>query len=1005
LAPPPAHLGPLHLAAGVAVGAAIAAGRRAALLCLGAAFAAQLGARLLLGQSAAAAAALCAVSLVAPLLAMALCAAFARAEFDRPGVFARFFALGAALPAAVAGAAVAALGQSAWVTVPLWGDSAVLWWFADAAGITLGAPLALALARRPAVAWAQRSRTVVVPLAALAALLALGPSFLARAEVERRAYLFRRDALAIADRVEQRFAQHLSALHALSGAFAASSEVTRAEFRRVSAHWLAAQPTLAALGWSQRVDAAQLAEFERRVREQRPSFYVFDRGNGERRTPAPADEYVVLTYIEPEAENATALGVNALSIPAPRDAILRALQTGLPSATQPFRLTQGPDDAYGMVVYLPADANGRADDPWRQRGVAFVTLRLDGALAGLQDSALVVCLREGARDAPLLAGDARCRSPWRAARRLEHSFDFGGRTLTVELIETAEYRALHGVGLLRALPPLAVALTALLAGFVLYVAGSAERVRRVVARRTDWLRREMAQRRKQQEALRESEERVRRILELAPIGLTYADPQGRLLYANPYACSMFGRSLAELQQMTVFELWDPQTHAENSEIRRRLLSGEAPLLRRTLRFVRPDGGTVTADVTAAVERDAHGRPLRVLSVLEELSTRMRLQEAERARVLAEEANRAKTEFLSRMSHELRTPLNAILGFAQLLEMDPAQPLAPAQRERVQRIQTAGWHLLAMINDVLDLSRIEAGQMALSIETLDLAALADEVVAMHRTAIAAAGLQVRDQVAAAARYARGDATRVKQVLSNLLSNAIKYNRRGGTIEISATREDAHVRLEVADTGLGMSDEQMRRLFQPFDRLGREASGIEGTGIGLVIAQRLVALMGGELRVASRPGEGSRFGFTLPAAAAPQPGAPSADAQPNGAALAARLLYIEDNAANADVMRGLLATQPGLVLTVSDSGLEGLAQARRDRPDAILLDLNLPDMDGLQVLTQLKRDPVLATVPVIVVSADATEQRIDAARAAGAAEYLAKPLRAAQLLAAIERALRR
>ena len=162
LAPPPAHLGPLHLAAGVALGAAIAAGRRAALLCLGAAFAAQLGARLLLGQSAAAAAALCAVSLVAPLLAMALCAAFARAEFDRPGVFARFFALGAALPAAVAGAAVAALGQSAWVTVPLWGDSAVLWWFADAAGITLGAPLALALARRPAVAWAQRSRTVEI---------------------------------------------------------------------------------------------------------------------------------------------------------------------------------------------------------------------------------------------------------------------------------------------------------------------------------------------------------------------------------------------------------------------------------------------------------------------------------------------------------------------------------------------------------------------------------------------------------------------------------------------------------------------------------------------------------------------------------------------------------------------------------------------------------------------------------------------------------------------------
>jgi PAS domain S-box-containing protein len=640
--------------------------------------------------------------------------------------------------------------------------------------------------------------------------------------------------------------------------------------------------------------------------------------------------------------------------------------------------------------------------------VVFVTLRVSQAFADRDDNALAACLFDLTPDArhELLAGDERCREPAPAQARYEHAFDFGGRLLAVRLLTTPAYRALHAGSAPLGLPLLSLAVGALVAAFLLYAAGSAERVRRVVTRRTEWLRREMARRRAQQDELRESEERLRRILDLAPVGLTYTDPDGRFLYANPCFCAMVGRSPSELQARTLANISDPELHEENAELRNRLLAGEFSLLRRTTRYVRPDGTLVPAEVLVTVERDADGKPRRVLAAVEELSERMRLREAERARKLAEEANRAKTEFLSRMSHELRTPLNAILGFAQLLELDRTQPLAESQRERVHRIQVAGWHLLAMIDDVLDLSRIESGALSLSLEPLDLAALIDETLNLQRAAIAQAGLQLVQRIAAEARYARGDATRVKQVLTNLLSNAVKYNRRGGTVAVTVERAGERVTVHVADTGIGMAPDKMQRLFQPFDRLGQETSGIEGTGIGLVIARRLVEMMGGEISVDSREGEGSRFSFTLPAGApsaavAPTPAPAPAEA---GAELAGKLLYIEDNPANAEVVRGVLATRPGLRLTVCERGLQGIEAARRDPPDAILLDLRLPDIDGLTLLAEFKRDQRLGTVPVIVISADAMADRIEAALRAGAAAFLPKPLRADELLGLIERTLR-
>ncbi|MCX7902182.1 MAG: CHASE domain-containing protein, partial [Burkholderiaceae bacterium] len=789
LAQPPALIGPLHVGAGIALAVALVHGVRAGAIALTALLLAQFGMRVALGQAVPAALSLAGAAAVAPALAMACARLFPPMDLDRPAVFLRFAVFGAALPALVAAVLAAVLGgQTGAIAAANRIDLALLWWFADVAGIVLAAPVTLVALHAAAVTWAQRRHVVAVPLVAVTGLLLIGASFLAHAEAERRLLVFQRDAEALAARVQARFDEYLSALHSVAGAFAASEDVTREEFRTITAYWLQRQPTLTAIGWSARIEGSRLSAFEQSQRRERPSFRVFDRDEmGHPRTPAPADEYVIVTYIEPEATNAAALGVNALSVAAPRAAIARALETGAPASTAPFRLTQAPQADFGMVVYLPAQPRG---GPAHELvgGVAFVTLRLDSALADLTDPSLVVCLgqRQTGEQDVVLAGDARCSAATTGARHLERVFDFGGRPLVVQIIDTAEHRALTGSSTSRILAPMAGGLSALLAAFVLLAAGRAERVRRIVERRTEWLRRQMQQRRNQAEALRASEERLRRILNLAPIGITYTDPDGRFVYANPHFCAMLGHSAERLQTLKVFDIWHPQTRAENQDLRCGLLRGEPPMLRRTLRLLHADGHELLVEATAVVERDADGRPLRVLTVVEELSARLRLQEAERARQLAEEANRAKTEFLSRMSHELRTPLNAILGFAQLLELDTAQPLAPAQRERVQRIQEAGWHLLAMINDVLDLSRIESGTVRLSQETVDLTALVHEALAMQRDAAARAGLTVTEALDAAARYARGDTTRIRQVLSNLLSNAIKYNRAGGTICVVTER---------------------------------------------------------------------------------------------------------------------------------------------------------------------------------------------------------------------------
>lgn len=363
---------------------------------------------------------------------------------------------------------------------------------------------------------------------------------------------------------------------------------------------------------------------------------------------------------------------------------------------------------------------------------------------------------------------------------------------------------------------------------------------------------------------------------------------------------------------------------------------------------------------------------------------------------ARAANQAKSAFLSSMSHELRTPLNAILGFAQILASNDMPTTIEQKKEFSGHILKSGRHLLTLINEILDLAKVEAGAVQLSMEAVALDEILLECRGMIAPLAAGRGVQVRfpDEVHA---IVQADRTRLKQVLLNLLSNAVKYNRDGGAVVVDcAPTVPARLRLTVQDTGMGMTPDQLAALFQPFNRLGQENGPQEGTGIGLVVTRRLVELMGGEMGVTSSPGVGSVFWIEL-ARAEGQAGQAAAVAlagpapqEAAGGAVPHTLLYVEDNPANLRLVQEIVRFRSGLRLLSAADGPAGLALAREERPDVVLMDLNLPGMSGFEVLAQMRRDAATAAIPVIALSANAMQHDIERGLAAGFVHYLTKPI---------------
>jgi len=381
---------------------------------------------------------------------------------------------------------------------------------------------------------------------------------------------------------------------------------------------------------------------------------------------------------------------------------------------------------------------------------------------------------------------------------------------------------------------------------------------------------------------------------------------------------------------------------------------------------------------------------------------------EGAKALAEKANLAKSDFLSSMSHELRTPLNAILGFAQLLEAGSPPPTA-TQTERLHQIIKAGWYLLDLINEILDLAVIESGKLSLSLEPLSLSDVLLECEAMIGPQAQQRGINISFDKIDSTLFDHADHTRVKQVLINLLSNAVKYNREHGMVEVKcAATSPERIRISVKDSGAGLPPEKLAKLFQPFNRLGQETGTEEGTGIGLVVTKQLVELMGGTVGVESTVGVGSEFWIELIRDAMPQLSAEHTMAaqlapQAQGNTALRSLLYLEDNPANLMLVEQIIEGVPQVRMLSARDATVGIALARAHLPEVILMDINLPGLNGIQALKILRDDPATAHIPVLAISANAMPRDIQQGLEAGFFRYLTKPIKINEFMQALNMAL--
>jgi PAS domain S-box-containing protein len=514
--------------------------------------------------------------------------------------------------------------------------------------------------------------------------------------------------------------------------------------------------------------------------------------------------------------------------------------------------------------------------------------------------------------------------------------------------------------------------------------------------------------------LRDHQFYTRSLFESNIDALMTTDPSGIITDVNKQMEELTGCTRDELIGAPFKSYFTDPDRAETSI---NLVLSEKKVTNYELTARARDGRETVVSLNATTLYDRDRKLQGVFAAARDVTERKRLDwvlqeknvELESARSVAEKANLAKSEFLSSMSHELRSPLNAILGFAQLMESDSPPP-NPSQMEGITQILGAGWHLLKLIDEILDLAKVESKQVPLSREPVSLAEVMLECQGMIEPQAQQCGIRMTFPQFDIPYFVLADRIRVKQVLINLLSNSIKYNSKQGTVEVDCSESmPGRIRVSIRDTGVGLYPEQLAQLFQAFNRLGQEAGGVEGTGIGLVVAKRLVELMGGVIGVESTVGVGSVFWFELISCAEPQLSMEGGEAAalahphvPRGTGLHT-LLYVEDNPANLKLVEQIIARHPDIRLLTAVNGKSGIEIARVSQPDVVLMDINLPGLNGFEALEIIRSDPATAHIPVIAISANAMPLDIERGLKAGFFRYIIKPIKVNEFMEALDLAL--
>jgi PAS domain S-box-containing protein len=518
--------------------------------------------------------------------------------------------------------------------------------------------------------------------------------------------------------------------------------------------------------------------------------------------------------------------------------------------------------------------------------------------------------------------------------------------------------------------------------------------------------------------LRDQQFYTRSLIESNIDALMTTDPHGIISDVNQQMEALTGLSREELIGAPFKDYFTDPMRAD-AGIKRVLAEGKVTNYELTARARNGKETVVSYNATTFHDRDnlLQGVFASARDVTERKRFEQALQETnaelEGAKAAADKANLAKSDFLSSMSHELRSPLNAVLGFAQVLASEKNPPPSADQKVSIDQILQAGWYLLRLINEILDLSMIESGKVSISQEAMGLSDVLADCEAMISAQAAARGIRVTFPLQKALGYVQADRTRLKQVMLNLLSNAIKYNRESGAVMVECEEcEPGRVRISVRDTGSGLAPSQLAQLFQPFNRLGRENGGEEGTGIGLVVTKQLIELMDGTIGVDSAVGIGSVFWFELAVASAPELMFDPLDQTelveitklPSATSQRRTLLHIEDNPANMALVEKLISRRDDLTLIKAIDGYQGIRLAQLHRPDLILMDINLPGVSGFGALAILRQDKTTAGIPVLALSANAVPRDIEKGLEAGFFRYLTKPIKVNEFMDALDMALR-